>query len=146
MFYIRIEIQNRNIKHHHHDLRISDLHNMYSNCFWSRNWDDRRLQNNCDNVFYRYFDQYHYFDHSQILIFIFSSRRRHRRRHQYEIIQKILYETSLNIAKIYSLIISVSNKRSFRIFCILSFSIHFYTHSNSLIRIFRHFDPKKMIQ
>jgi hypothetical protein len=40
-------------------------------------------------VFYRYFDQYDYFDHSKILIFIFSSRRRHRRRHQYEIIQKI---------------------------------------------------------
>ncbi len=68
------------------------------------------------NVFYRYFDQYDYFDHSQILIFIFSSRRRHRRRHQYEIIQKNFYETSLSVAKIYSFVISLQNNQSCSIF------------------------------
>jgi hypothetical protein len=89
----------------------------------------RNSMNMNSNVFYRYFDQYDYFDHSQILIFIFSSRRRHRRRHQYEIIQKMFYETSLNIAKIYLFVISIQNNQSCRIFRIFFFSIHFYFHS-----------------
>jgi hypothetical protein len=87
------------------------------------------------NVFYRYFDQYGYFDHPQTLIFIFSPRRRHRRRHQYEVIQKNFYETSLSIAKIYPLVTSVQNNQSCRIFPILPFSTHFYPHSTTFTPI-----------
>jgi hypothetical protein len=67
------------------------------------------------NVFYHYFANYHYFAHPQILFFTFSSRRRQRRRQQYKVFQKIFYETSLSIAKIYRLIISVQNKQTFQL-------------------------------
>jgi hypothetical protein len=50
-------------------------------------------------MFYCYFDQYHYFNHFQILIFIFLSRRRHWQRHQYEIIQKICKRRHLILLK-----------------------------------------------
>ncbi len=68
------------------------------------------------NVIDGYFDHYGYFDHPKTLNFTISPRRRYRRRRQYEIIQKICNETSLSIAKIYSLIISIQNKQSSRIF------------------------------
>jgi hypothetical protein len=77
------------------------------------------------NVIDGYFDHYGYFDHSETLNFTISPRRRQRRRRQYEVIQKMLNETSLDITKIYSLIISVQNKQSSGIFRILSFSTHF---------------------
>jgi hypothetical protein len=67
------------------------------------------------NVFYHYFANYHYFAHPQTLFFTFLSRRRQRRRQQYEIFQKIFYETSLTIAKIYLLIISIQNKQTFQL-------------------------------
>jgi ABC-type phosphate/phosphonate transport system substrate-binding protein len=47
------------------------------------------------NMFYRHFDW------PETLIFTILPRRRHGRRRQYEAIQKMLYETSLAIAKIY---------------------------------------------
>jgi hypothetical protein len=45
--------------------------------------------NKLDNVVYGHFAHYGHFDHFKTLNFIISSRRRHRRRRQYEIIQKI---------------------------------------------------------
>jgi hypothetical protein len=66
------------------------------------------------NVFYRYFINHRYFFSLKILIFIFSSRRRQRRRQQYEIFQKILYETSFNIVNIYLSIISIQNNQTFQ--------------------------------
>jgi hypothetical protein len=66
------------------------------------------------NVFYHYFANYHYFAHPQTLFFTFSPRRRQRRRQQYEVFQKIFYETSLIIAKIYHFIISIQNKQTFQ--------------------------------
>ncbi len=90
-------------------------------------------------MLYHYFDQYHYFDHFKILNFIILSRCRHRRRHQYEIIEKIFYETSLSIAKIYLLVISIQNNQSCKIFRIFSFLTHFYSHSISLIKNFSSF-------
>jgi hypothetical protein len=78
------------------------------------------------NVIDDYFDHYDYFDHFKILNFIISFRRRHRRRRQYEIIQKNFNETSFNIVKVYSLIISIQNKQSFKIFRIFFFSTHFH--------------------
>ncbi len=91
------------------------------------------------NVIDDYFDHYDYFDHLKILNFILSSRRRHRRRRQYEIIQKIFNETSFNIAKIYLLIISIQNKQSFKNFRISSFLTHFHLISKLLNRWFRSF-------
>jgi hypothetical protein len=41
------------------------------------------------NVVYGHFAHYDHFDHSKTLNFIISPRRRHRRRRQYEVIQKI---------------------------------------------------------
>jgi hypothetical protein len=69
---------------------------------------------NLTNVFYHYFANYHYFAHPQILFFTFSSRRRQRRRQQYEVFQKIFYETSLSNAKMILSITSVRNNRMFQ--------------------------------
>ncbi len=63
------------------------------------------------NVFDHYLIHYHYLILSQILFFIFSSRRHQRRRQQYENFQKILCDTSLNIVKIYLFIISIQNNQ-----------------------------------
>ncbi len=63
------------------------------------------------NVFDHYLVHYHYLTSFQILFFIFSSRRHQRRRQQYEIFQKILCDTSLNIVKIYFFIISIKNNQ-----------------------------------
>jgi hypothetical protein len=68
-------------------------------CQWilvtMREWMILHIQNRFPkifirNVFYRYFAQYNYFDHLNTSNFIISSRRRNRRRCQYEIIQKLL--------------------------------------------------------
>jgi hypothetical protein len=67
-----------------------------------------RLLRRC-NVFYRYFSP------SKILFFTFSPRRRQRRRQQYEIFQKIFYETSLNNTKMSLFITSVRNNRMFQL-------------------------------
>ncbi len=84
-------------------------------------------------MFYRYFTNDHYFFNSQILFFIFSSRCRQRRRQQYEIFQKIFYETSLNIVNIYFFIISIQNNQTFQFidnhhstftFCLILEEIH----------------------
>jgi hypothetical protein len=81
------------------------------------------------NVFYHYFVNYHYFAHFQILFFIFSSRRRQRRRQQYEVFQKIFYETSLIIAKIYHFIISIQNKQTFQFIDNQHSIFTFWSHS-----------------
>jgi hypothetical protein len=65
-------------------------------------------------VFYHYFANYHYFAHPQTLLFTFSPRRRQRRRQQYEVFQKIFYETSLSNAKMTLSITSVRNNRMFQ--------------------------------
>ncbi len=82
-----------------------------------------------DNVFYHYFANYHYFAHLQILFFNFSSRRRHRRRQQYEVFQKIFYEISLTIAKIYHFIISIQNKQTFQLIDSQHSIFTFWSHS-----------------
>ncbi len=81
------------------------------------------------NVFYHYFVNYHYFVHSQTLFFIFSPRRRQRQRQQYEVFQKIFFETSLTIAKIYHLIISVQNKQTFQLIGSQHSTFTFWSHS-----------------
>jgi hypothetical protein len=68
-------------------------------------------QSSSNNVFYRYLIHDHYLISSQILLFTFSFRRRQRRRQQYEIIQKMLYETSFIIVKINFFIISIQNNQ-----------------------------------
>jgi hypothetical protein len=66
------------------------------------------------NVFGRYLAHGHYFTPPQTLFFTFSPRRRQRRRQQYEVFQKIFYETSLSIAKIYLPITSVQDNQKFQ--------------------------------
>jgi hypothetical protein len=82
-------------------------------------------------VFYHYFANYHYFAHPQTLFFIFSPRRRQRRRQQYENFQKIFYETSLIIVKIYHLIISIQNKQTFQFIDSQHSIFTFWSHSKS---------------
>jgi hypothetical protein len=67
-----------------------------------------------DDVFDHYLAHYHYLTSSQILFFIFSPRRHQRRRQQYEVFQKIFYETSLNNTKMILSITSVRNNRMFQ--------------------------------
>jgi hypothetical protein len=58
------------------------------------------------NVFDHYLRHDHYLISLKILFFIFSSRRRQRRRQQYEIFQKIFYETSFNIVNICQILLT----------------------------------------
>ncbi len=81
------------------------------------------------NVFYHYLNHDHYLISFQTLIFTFSPRRRRRRRQQYEIIQKMLYETSLNIANIYLLIISIQNSQMFQFIDNHHSTFTFWSHS-----------------
>jgi hypothetical protein len=81
------------------------------------------------NVFYHYFVNYHYFAHSQTLFFTFSPRRRQRRRQQYEIFQKIFYETSLSNAKMIFFITSIRNNRMFQFIDTSHFTFTFASFS-----------------
>ncbi len=65
-------------------------------------------------MFSRYLGHGRNLGHSQILFFIFSPRRRQRRRQQYEIFQEIFYETSLSNIKMFLFITSDRNNRTFQ--------------------------------
>jgi hypothetical protein len=81
------------------------------------------------NVFDHYLTHYHYLISSQILFFIFSSRRHQQRRQQYENFQKILCDTSLNIAKIYLFIIFVQNNQKIQLIDNQHSTFTFWFHS-----------------
>jgi hypothetical protein len=66
------------------------------------------------NVFGRYLGHGRNLGHSQTLFFTFSPRRRQRRRQQYEVFQKIFYETSLSNTKMSLSITSDRNNRTFQ--------------------------------
>ncbi len=66
-------------------------------------------------MFHHYFDIYHYFYIFKTLFFTFSPRRGQRRRQQYDVFQKMFYETSFSIANIYSFITSFRNNRVFQL-------------------------------
>jgi hypothetical protein len=66
------------------------------------------------NVFDHYFTNGHYFSPPKTLFFTFSPRRRQRRRQQYEVFQKIFYETSLSNTKMTLPTTSVRNNRMFQ--------------------------------
>ena len=67
------------------------------------------------NVFDRYLRHDRYLISFQILFFTFLSRRRQRRRQQYEIFQKTFYETSFSNTKMFLSITSVWNNRMFQL-------------------------------
>jgi hypothetical protein len=67
------------------------------------------------NVFDHYLAHHHYLVSFQTLFFIFSPRRHQRRRQQYEIFQKIICDTSFNIAKIYLFTISIQNNQKIQL-------------------------------
>jgi hypothetical protein len=87
------------------------------------------FKNLTSNVFDRYLAHYHYFTPPKILFFTFSPHRRQRRRQQYEVFQKIFYETSFSIAKIYLSIISIQDNQKFQLIDSQHSTFTFWSHS-----------------
>ncbi len=80
-------------------------------------------------MFNRYFINESDFSSLKVLFFTFSSRRRQRRRQQYEGFQQIFSETSLSIANIYHFIISIQSNQTFQRIDSHHSTFTFWSHS-----------------